>query len=148
MRLLHIFLPQTDPVEKISIVRRGHALWVTWMIPEEDKNLYSKAKFLDQVVSLLWWRAAEEIFFWEDEITTGASNDFEKATFIVRDMITKYGMDKILNNLSMEIRNQKNIDLLNHIVKKYLSVLITKFKNISLPAIKNPRILFKKINLL
>lgn len=90
------FLPQTDPVEKISIVRRGHALGVTWMIPEEDKNLYSKAKFLDQIISLLWWRAAEETFFWKDEITTWASNDFEKATLIIRDMLTKYGMDEEL----------------------------------------------------
>jgi len=46
-------LPQADPVEKIYIVRRGYALGVTWMTPEEDKNLYSKAKFLDQIVSLL-----------------------------------------------------------------------------------------------
>lgn len=93
------FLPQTDPVEKISIVRRGHALGVTWMIPEEDKNLYSKAKFLDQIVSLLWWRAAEEIFFGKDEITTWASNDFEKATLIIKDMLTKYGMDEDLGTI-------------------------------------------------
>lgn len=86
-------LPQADPVEKISIVRRGYALWVTWMTPEEDKNLYSKQKFLEQVVSLLWWRAAEEVFFGIDEITTWASNDFEKATAIITDMLVKYGMD-------------------------------------------------------
>ncbi len=94
------FLPQTDPVEKISIVRRWHALWVTWMIPNEDENLYSKAKFLDQIVSLLWWRAAEEIFFWKEEITTWASNDFEKATLIIKNMITKYGMDEKLWTIS------------------------------------------------
>ncbi len=90
------FLPQTDPVEKISIVRRWQALWVTWMMPEEDKNLYSKAKFLDQLISLLWWRAAEEVFFWKEEITTWASNDFEKATLLIKDMLTKYGMDQNL----------------------------------------------------
>ena len=87
------FLENTDPVEKISIVRRWHALWVTWFTPEEDKNLYSKAKFLDEIVSLLWWRAAEEYFFWVNEITTWASNDLERATDILKNMILKYWMD-------------------------------------------------------
>ena len=86
-------LENTDPIEKISIVRRGHALWVTWTTPEEDKNLYSKAKFLDEIVSLLWGRAAEEVFFWKDEITTWASNDLERATEIIKSMILKYWMD-------------------------------------------------------
>lgn len=87
-------LPEADPVEKISIVSRGMALGVTWMMPEEDKYLYSKAKFLDEVVSLLWWRAAEEIMFGKEHITTGASNDLERVTRIVTDMIVKYGMDE------------------------------------------------------
>jgi len=86
-------LKQTDSVEKISIVSRGQSLGATWMLPDEDRYLYSKAKFLDEIVSLLGWRAAEEIFFGKDEITTWASNDFEKATSIVKDMIVKYGMD-------------------------------------------------------
>jgi cell division protease FtsH len=89
-------LPHADPVEKISIVRRGHALGMTWITPEEDKYLSSKEKFLDEVTSLLGGRAAEEIFFGEDSVTTGASNDFEKATQIISDMLIKYGMDKDL----------------------------------------------------
>jgi cell division protease FtsH len=89
-------LPNTDPVEKISIVSRWLALWVTWMMPKEDRYLYSKAKFLDELVSLLWWRAAEEVFFWKDEITTWAANDFEKATKIATDMVMKYWMDEEL----------------------------------------------------
>lgn len=89
-------LPQADPVEKISIVRRGLALGMTWITPEEDKYLVSRAKFLDEVTSLMWWRAAEEIFFGEDEITTWAANDFEKATEIITNMLVKYGMDKEL----------------------------------------------------
>lgn len=93
------YLPNADPVEKISIVSRGMALGVTWMMPEEDSYLHSKAKFLDEMVSLLWGRAAEEIFFWKDEITTGASNDFEKVTKIAYDMILKYGMDEELGTL-------------------------------------------------
>ena len=86
-------LENTDSIEKISIVRRWHALWVTWTSPEEDKNLYSKAKFLDEIVSLLWGRAAEEIFFGKEEITTWASNDLERATEIIKSMILKYWMD-------------------------------------------------------
>ena len=85
--------PDADPAEKISIVRRWHALWLTWITPAEDRNLYSRHYILAEVAWLLWGRASEEIFFWKDEITTWASNDFERANKIVRDMITKYGMD-------------------------------------------------------
>jgi cell division protease FtsH len=94
------YLPEADPVEKISIVSRGMALGVTWMMPSEDTYLYSKAKFLDELVSLLWWRAAEEIFFGKENITTGASNDFEKVTNIAYNMMMRYGMDEELGTLN------------------------------------------------
>lgn len=134
-------LPQADPVEKISIVRRGHALGVTWMTPEEDKNLYSKAKFLDQVVSLLWGRAAEEVFFWWDEITTWASNDFEKATTIVTDMVVKYGMDQDIGLVTygtsdkeeynmIKPYSEKTAELIDQKVKMYISDCYTKAKTI------------------
>ena len=90
--LAHI-QPEADAPEKISIVRRWHALWLTWITPAEDRNLYSKNYIISEVVWLLWWRASEEIFFGKDEITTWASNDFERANKIIRDMITKYWMD-------------------------------------------------------
>ncbi len=89
-------LPNADPVEKISIVSRGQALGVTWMMPEEDVYLHSKAKFLDDAVTLLGGRAAEEIFFGREEITTGASNDFQRATKMISDLVVKYGMDEDL----------------------------------------------------
>ncbi len=89
-------IENADPVEKISIVRRWSALWVTRSIPNEDKYLYSKSKFLSEVVCLLWWRASEEVFFWKDNITSWALNDFEKATKIIKDMLTKYWMDEDL----------------------------------------------------
>ncbi len=85
-------LPNPDPVHKISIISRWGALWVTWFLPERDKLLTSKAKFLDELSVLYWWRAAEEIFFGKENITTWASNDIERATVIARSMITKYGM--------------------------------------------------------
>ncbi len=89
-------LPNADPVEKISIVSRGRALGVTWYSPKEDEYLRSKAKFLDDLVSLLGGRAAEEIFLGKENVTTGAANDFERATQIASDMIMKYGMDEEL----------------------------------------------------
>ena len=134
-------LPQADPVEKISIVRRWYALWVTWMTPEEDKNLYSKQKFLDQVVSLLWWRAAEEVFFGLDEITTWASNDFEKATSIVTDMLTKYGMDTELWTINYldpqqsdyqitKPYSEKTAELIDTKIKEYMFACYTQAKDI------------------
>ena len=85
-------LPNTDPVHKISIVSRGWALGVTWFLPERDALLVSKAKYLDELATLFGWRAAEEIFYGKDYITTWASNDIEKATQIARNMVMRYGM--------------------------------------------------------
>ena len=85
-------LPNSDPVHKVSIVSRWGALWVTWFLPEKDEVLVSKAKFLDELAVLYGGRAAEEIFFGKDQITTGASNDIERATKIARWMVTRYGM--------------------------------------------------------
>jgi cell division protease FtsH len=88
-------LPHTDPVHKISIVSRGMALGVTWFLPERDRLLVSKEKFEDELVSLLGGRAAEELIFGAEAITTGASNDMEKATKIARNMVTQYGMSPL-----------------------------------------------------
>ncbi len=85
-------LPNTDPVHKISIVSRGWALGVTWFLPERDALLVSKAKYLDELATLFGGRAAEEIFYGKDYITTWASNDIEKATQIARNMVMRYGM--------------------------------------------------------
>ncbi len=82
-----------DPVQKISIISRGMALGVTWFVPDEDRHLYSKAKFEDEMASLLGGYCAEEAFF--GDITTGASNDLEKATGIARRMVTEYGMSDL-----------------------------------------------------
>lgn len=87
-------LPNTDPVHKVSIISRGWALWVTWFLPERDRLLVSKAKYLDELATLYWGRVAEEIFFGKDNITTWASNDIERATKIARDMVTRFGMDE------------------------------------------------------
>lgn len=133
-------LENTDPIEKISIVRRGYALGVTWTTPEEDKNLYSKAKFLDELVVLLGGRAAEELFFGKDEITTGASNDFERATAIVKNMIVRYGMDEDFGPINyfkdsedqvfVSPYSEKMAALLDEKVKGYLTQAYHKSKEI------------------
>lgn len=84
--------PESDPLHKISIVSRGFALGVTWFLPKEDQYTTTKQKFLDEICGLLGGRAAEELVF--NEITTGASNDIEKASAIARNMATRYGMDE------------------------------------------------------
>jgi cell division protease FtsH len=86
-------LPGCDPVHKISIVSRGMALGMTWFMPEADKHLNSKSKFEDELCSLMGGYAAEEFFF--GEMTTGASNDLERATKIARNMVTRYGMSEL-----------------------------------------------------
>ncbi len=86
-------LPGCDPVHKISVISRGMALGVTWFMPEEDKHLHSKSKFEDELCSLLGGYTAEQVFF--GEMTTGASNDLQRATKIARNMVTKYGMSTL-----------------------------------------------------
>ena len=82
-------LENSDPVHKISIVSRGMALGYTMPLPENDKYLRTKEAFEDEIVGLLGGRAAEEIIF--KQVTTGASNDLERATKLARAMVTRYG---------------------------------------------------------
>ena len=83
-------LENSDPVHKISIIARGQALGYTMQVPEEDHFLQTREGMLDQIAVLLGGRTAEEIFC--DDITTGASNDLERATKIAHEMVTRYGM--------------------------------------------------------
>ncbi|MFA5157601.1 MAG: ATP-dependent zinc metalloprotease FtsH [Patescibacteria group bacterium] len=87
-------LPNSDPVHKISVISRGMALGYTWSLPQEDKRLISRAKFIDDLAVMLAGRAAEEIVF--AEITTGAQNDLQRATKLARKMVTEFGMSKEL----------------------------------------------------
>lgn len=86
-------LPHTDPVHKISILPRGGAGGVTWFLPEKDRTYTSKAKYIDELATLFAGRAAEEIFLGPEYITTGASNDIERATAIARAMVMRFGFD-------------------------------------------------------
>lgn len=87
-------LDHCDPVHKVTIIARGTAGGYTWTLPEDDRTLYSKAKFCDSLSEFLGGRAAEEIVF--SDITTGASNDLERVTQMARAMVTRYGMSEKL----------------------------------------------------
>ena len=96
-------LPQADPVHKISIISRGRALGYTLSIPDEDKVLNSVGEMRDQLAVFMGGRVAEEIFC--DDITTGASNDLERATKMARSMVTQYGMS---TELGAQVFGQAN----------------------------------------
>lgn len=101
------FSPGADPVHKVSIVPHGlGALGYTLQSPLEDRYLMTRGELLDKIKSLLGGRAAEEVVF--GEISTGASNDLEKATHIARDMLLIYGMSKHAPNVSMTNQGQQD----------------------------------------
>ncbi len=92
--------PEHDPVYKVSIMPRGQALGITMFLPENDQYSASKAKLESQIASLYGGRLAEELIFGKDKVTTGASNDIERATEIARNMVTKWGLSDTMGPLS------------------------------------------------
>ena len=92
--LLGKLLPKCDPVHKVTIIPRGRALGVTMSLPAQDRYSYDREYMLNQISMLFGGRIAEEVFM--HQMTTGASNDFERATQIARDMVTRYGMTESL----------------------------------------------------
>jgi len=87
-------LPKSDPVHKVTIIPRGRALGVTMQLPEQDRYAYDREYLLNRIAVLFGGRIAEELFM--NQMTTGASNDFERATHMARDMVTRYGMSDVL----------------------------------------------------
>ena len=83
-------MPKTDPVHKVTVIPRGRALGVTMQLPEGDRYSLDKERMLSTISVLFGGRIAEEVFM--NQMTTGASNDFERATSIARDMVTRYGI--------------------------------------------------------
>jgi cell division protease FtsH len=92
--LIGKLLPKCDPVHKVTIIPRGRALGVTMSLPERDKYSYDREYMENQISMLFGGRIAEEVFM--NQMTTGASNDFERATALARDMVTRYGMTDAL----------------------------------------------------
>jgi cell division protease FtsH len=88
--IVGVMLPGIDPVHKVTIIPRGRALGLTWVLPERDRLSQYKKQMLAQISFLFGGRIAEELFV--HDISTGASNDFERATQLARDMVTRFGM--------------------------------------------------------
>ena len=87
-------VPKSDPVHKVTIIPRGRALGLTMQLPEEDRYSYDRVYLTSRIAVLFGGRIAEELFM--NQMTTGASNDFERATQMARDMVTRYGMSDAL----------------------------------------------------
>lgn len=117
-------LPDTDPVQMVTIVPRGSAGGFTYTVPEEEKYYYTKSKMINEIIILLAGRAAEELKL--DDISTGASNDIERATKIAHAMVSKYGMTSAIGTLDFTEDNE-NI---------FIGNAITHSKNVSEETLK------------
>ncbi|HQU82332.1 MAG TPA: ATP-dependent zinc metalloprotease FtsH [Pyrinomonadaceae bacterium] len=93
--LVGLKVPSADPVHKVSIIPRGMALGVTMQLPEADRHSYTKEYLMSQIAILMGGRIAEEIYFGAEKVTTGASNDIERATELARAMVCEYGMSSL-----------------------------------------------------
>ena len=113
-------VPEHDPVHKVTIIPRGRALGVTMFLPEEDRYSYSKTRLESQISSLFGGRIAEELIFGEDAVTTGASNDIQRATEIARNMVTKWGLSSKLGPLTYS--EEEGEVFLGHSVAKHKEV--------------------------
>lgn len=98
--IVGLCMPEHDPVYKVTIIPRGRALGVTMFLPETDRYSYSKRRLQCQLAALFGGRCAEELIFGADAVTTGASNDIERATEIARNMVTKWGLSDALGPLT------------------------------------------------
>jgi cell division protease FtsH len=98
--IVGISVPEHDPVYKVTIIPRGRALGVTQFLPEQDRYSLSKRRIESSIATLFGGRIAEEIIFGADSVTTGASNDIERATDLARNMVTKWGLSDKLGPLT------------------------------------------------
>ncbi len=98
--IVGISVPEHDPVYKVTIIPRGRALGVTQFLPEQDRYSLSKRRIESSIATLFGGRIAEEIIFGPDAVTTGASNDIERATDLARNMVTKWGLSDRLGPLT------------------------------------------------
>ena len=100
-------MPEHDPSYKVTIIPRGRALGVTMFLPEEDRHSLSRRALTSQICSLFGGRIAEEMTLGPEGITTGASNDIERATKMARAMVTKWGLSEELGPLMYDEENEE-----------------------------------------
>jgi cell division protease FtsH len=113
-------VPAHDPVHKVTIIPRGRALGLTMFLPEEDRYSYSKQRLESQISSMFGGRIAEELVFGPDAVTTGASNDIQRATEIARNMVTKWGLSEKLGPLTYS--EEEGEVFLGHAVTQHKNV--------------------------
>lgn len=120
--IVGLTVPSHDPVYKVSIIPRGRALGVTMFLPEEDRYSHSKEHLESQISSLYGGRLAEELIFGAEHVTTGASNDIQRATELARNMVTRWGLSDKLGPL-MYGENEEEV---------FLGRSVTQHKNVSI----------------
>ncbi len=152
------FLPHADPVHKISIVSRGMALGFTWNLPEAERRLQTRSKFMDEISSLLGGRVAEEVFYGKENITTGAQNDLKRATLTARRMVVEYGMSEKLGSqtyghrddlpfLGKDIMEQRNYsDETASLIDREVSYIINQAKKITTEIINKHKNIIEKLS--
>ena len=113
-------LPEHDPVYKVTIIPRGRALGVTMFLPEEDRLSYSKSFLDSQLCSLYGGRIAEELIFGKEAVTTGASNDIDRATKLARNMVTKWGLSEKMGPLAYS--DDEGEVFLGHSITKHSTI--------------------------
>ncbi|HET7587412.1 MAG TPA: ATP-dependent zinc metalloprotease FtsH [Gammaproteobacteria bacterium] len=118
--IVGLLVPDHDPVYKVTIIPRGRALGVTMFLPEDDRYSHSKRRLESQLSSLFGGRIAELLIFGADYVTTGASNDIERATEIARSMVTKWGLSDRMGPLSYG--EDENEVFLGHSVARHKNV--------------------------
>jgi cell division protease FtsH len=127
---VNVLIPGLDPVHKVTIVPRGRALGITFALPEEDRRTYTKAYILGRLAVAHGGRTAEEIVFGPESITTGAASDFQQATELARQMVTRFGMSEVVG--PMAVTEQAGLGLLGreivqrHEVSQYTAELVDR----------------------
>jgi cell division protease FtsH len=119
--IVGLMMPSHDPVHKVTIIPRGRALGVTMFLPEGDRYSYTREYLESKLSSLFGGRLAEAIIFGTEKVTTGASNDIQKATEIARNMVTKWGLSDKVGPLTLDTNDEE----------VFLGHSITRHKDIS-----------------
>jgi cell division protease FtsH len=118
--IVGLLVPEHDPVHKVTIIPRGRALGVTMFLPEGDRYSYSKEHLESKISSLFGGRIAEEVIFGHNKVTTGASNDIQKATELARNMVTKWGLSEKMGPLTFG-ENEQEV-FLGHSVARHKEI--------------------------